>query len=297
MRLATIDIGSNAARLLIVDATVNRQRVTEFNKLNFVRLPLRLGFDVFETGEIGKEKTLLFMNAMKVFKDIITFYEVKFVKACATSAMRDARNSHELVERAKRETGLDIEVISGDQEAIIVHDTHIAENMDTEHGYLYMNVGGGSTDVIFYADGKMRYKKSFDVGTIRLVKNQINDSMWAKIKSDLKTHIKCHLPLVAIGSGGNINTVFSLSKKKEGKPLSLDLLREYYETFSALSVEERMHDYGMREDRAVVIVPALQIFINMMRWTNIKSMYVPKIGVVDGLARELYQEVVNKQLR
>lgn len=296
MRLATIDIGSNAARLLIVDATVNKKRVTEFNKLNFVRLPLRLGFDVFETGEIGHEKARLFFDAMRVFKDIITFYDVKYVKACATSAMRDARNSHKLTEKVKREIGLNIEIISGDQEASIVHDTHIAENMDREHGYLYINVGGGSTDVIFYVDGKMRYKKSFDIGTIRVFKNQISESLWSKIKTELKTHIKSPLPLVAIGSGGNINNLFSLTKKKEGKPLSLDLLKEYHEAFSALSIQERMHNYGMREDRAVVIVPALQIYINMMRWTHIKSIYVPKIGVVDGLARELYQEVINKQL-
>lgn len=214
MKLATIDIGSNAARLLIVDAIVNKQRVAEFNKLNFVRLPLRLGFDVFETGVIGKEKARLLLDAMRVFKDIITFYDVTYIKACATSAMRDASNSRELVEKVKKETGLNIEVISGDQEASIVHDTHIAENMDREHGYLYINVGGGSTDVIFYADGRMRYKKSFDVGTIRVFKNQINDHLWNKIKADLKAHIKSPLPLVAIGSGGNINKLFSLSKKK-----------------------------------------------------------------------------------
>lgn len=296
MKLATIDIGSNAARLLIVDATVNKQRVTEFNKLNFVRLPLRLGFDVFETGEIGKEKARLFLDAMRVFKDIISFYEVKYVKACATSAMRDARNSPGLVQQVEDETGLTIEVISGDQEASIVHDTHIAENMDREHGYLYINVGGGSTDIVFFADGKMGYKKSFDVGTIRVYKNQIKDSDWNKIKADLKANVTSPLPLVAIGSGGNINKLFSLSKKKEGKPLSLDLLKEYHDAFLPLSIEERMHRYGMREDRAVVIVPALQIFINMMRWTSIKSIYVPKIGVVDGLARELYQEIINKQL-
>lgn len=294
MRLATIDIGSNAARLLIVDVIVNKQRVAEFNKLNFIRIPLGLGFEVFENGEISKHKAEMFVTAMQAFQNIIKFYEVKFVKACATSAMRDAKNGKEIIEMVKRETGLSITIISGDEEASIVHDTHIAENMDREHGYLYINVGGGSTDVIFFVDGKLSYKKSFDVGTIRLLKNLVTESQWDSIKSELKSKIKSNLPLLAIGSGGNINKVFSLSKKKDGKPLSLDLLKHYYEEMKNLSVEERIHLYHFREDRAKVIVPALQIYMNMMRWTDIKSIYVPKIGLVDGLAHELYQEVVNK---
>ena len=173
---------------------------------------------------------------------------------------------------------------------LLVNDNHIAENMDREHGYLYVNVGGGSTDLIFFVDGKLRYKKSIDIGTIRILKNLVKQSDWDKMKAELKANVKSNLPLVAIGSGGNINKVFSLSKKKEGKPLSLDLLKKYYETLSKFSVGERIHQYRLREDRADVIVPALQIYINLMRWADIKEIYVPKIGLVDGLVRELYTQ-------
>ncbi len=294
MRLAAIDIGSNAARLLIVDVVVNKQRVAEFNKLNFLRIPLRLGFEVFETGEISEEKTQKIVNAMQVFQGLISYYDVKYVKACATSAMRDAKNSLKIVEAVDRQAGIKINIISGDEEASLVNDNHIAENMDREHGYLYVNVGGGSTDVIFFVNGKLRYKKSIDIGTIRILKNMVKERHWDNMKAELKANVKSNLPLVAIGSGGNINKVFSLSKKKEGKPLTLDLLKRYYEDLKCISVEERMHRYNLKEDRADVIVPALQIYINLMRWANINEIYVPKIGLVDGLAHALYQEVVNK---
>lgn len=294
MKLATIDIGSNAARILIVDVTVNKQRVAEFEKIDFHRLPLRLGFDVFETGKISPLKAQNVVNAMRVFQNMIDFYEVKLLKACATSAMRDAKNTPEVVALVEKETGIKIQVITGDEEAVLINENHIAENMDTEHGYVYVNVGGGSTDIIFYAEGKMRYKKSIDIGTIRILKNQVTQSHWDSMKAELKANIKYSLPLVAIGSGGNINKVFSLSKKKEGKPLTLNLLKQYYAEFNSLSLEERAHRYKLNQDRADVIVPALQIYINLMKWTDIEEIYVPKIGLVDGLAHALYQEIVNQ---
>lgn len=294
MKIAAIDIGSNAARLLIVDVVVNKQNVAEFNKVDIIRLPLRLGFDVFETGKVSPLKMEKVLAAMQVFQHLLSFYTVKHLKACATSAMRDAQNGPEIVKIVEQQTGIKIEIISGDQEAVLVNENHIAENMDKEHGYLYINVGGGSTDVIFYENGQLRYKKSFNIGTIRLLKNLITESDWNSVKAELKVNVKSRLPLVAIGSGGNINKVFSLSKKKEGKPLSLDLLKNYHVEFSSISVEERIHRYKFREDRADVIVPALEIFINLMTWSNIKDIYVPKIGLVDGLAHALYQEIVNK---
>ena len=156
MKIAAIDIGSNAARLLIVDVVVNKQRVAEFNKVELLRLPLRLGFDVFETGEISPLKAQKIVNAMQVFQGLLTFYDVKHLKACATSAMRDAKNSNEMIKTVERQTGIKISVISGDEEAVLVNENHIAENMDREHGYLYVNVGGGSTDLIFYVDGSAR---------------------------------------------------------------------------------------------------------------------------------------------
>jgi len=294
MKIAAIDIGSNAARLLIVDVIVNKQNVAEFNKVDIIRLPLRLGFDVFENGKVSQLKMEKVVEAMQVFQSLLVFYEVKHLKVCATSAMRDAQNAHEIIKKVEHQTGIKIDIISGDEEAVLVNENHIAENMDKEHGYLYVNVGGGSTDVIFYENGKLRYKKSFDVGTIRLLKNLVTEAYWNNLKAELKANVKSNLPLVAIGSGGNINKIFSLSKKKEGKPLSLDLLKKYYADLNIISVEERIHRYKFRQDRADVIVPALQIYIRLMTWANIKDIYIPRIGLVDGLAHALYQEIVNK---
>jgi exopolyphosphatase/guanosine-5'-triphosphate,3'-diphosphate pyrophosphatase len=294
MRLAAIDIGSNAARLKIFDVIVNKQNVAEFNELSFLRLPLRLGFDVFETGKICEIKTGKMLEAMTVYKNLLGFYDVKTYKICATSAMRDAENSKQIVEEVERKTGLKINIISGSEEASLIHEMHIAENMDREYGYLYVDVGGGSTEIIFFVEGEMRYKHSFNIGTIRLLKKMVKDSDWDKMKAEIKTHAKTKLPLVAIGSGGNINKVFSLSEKKSGKPLSLDLLKVYYEDLNSLSVEERMHKYQLRDDRADVIVPALEIYINLMTWANIEKIYVPKIGLADGLAHALYWETINR---
>ncbi len=290
MKIAAIDIGSNGTRLKIVDVVVNKSQETEFNKLTFVRLPLRLGFDVFENGEIGEQNTKKVISAMHAFKSLINFYDIKSVRVCATSAMRDAKNSKQIVEIVENQTGLKIEVISGDEEATLINENHIAENMDRKHGYLYVNVGGGSTDIIFFIDGKLKYKKSINIGTIRILKNAIKERDWNEMKEELKNNIKSNLPLVAIGSGGNINKIFSLSEKKNGKPLSVELLQKYYKDLNCLSLEERMHLYGLREDRADVIVPALQIFINLMTWANIQKIFVPKIGLVDGLTHALYLE-------
>lgn len=294
MRLAAIDIGSNAARLLIVDVVVNKKGEAEFNQVNYVRLPLRLGFDVFGNGEISQQKAQKVVTAMQVFQSCMTFYEVKQLKACATSAMRDAKNGKEIIELVAQQTGIKINIISGDEEATLVHENHIAENMDREHGYLYINVGGGSTDLIFFVDGKLGYTKSIDIGTIRLLKNLVTESHWDNMKAELKANVKSNLPVVAIGSGGNINKIFSLSKKKDGKPLSLDLLKKYYADLSSMSLEERIHKYKFREDRGDVIVPALNIYIKAMRWAGIKEIYVPRIGLVDGLVQSLYHEIAEK---
>jgi exopolyphosphatase/guanosine-5'-triphosphate,3'-diphosphate pyrophosphatase len=293
VRIAAIDIGSNGARLMIFDVVVNKEKIPEFNKLSFTRLPLRLGSDVFEHGKISEQYTIKMINAMHVFKSLLTFYDVKSLKVCATSAMRDANNSKEIIKVVESQTGIKINVISGSEEASLVHQNLIAENMDREHGYLYVNVGGGSTDLIFFVDGKVQYKKSIDIGTIRILKNLISEDDWNNMKAELKDNIKTNLPVVAIGSGGNINKVFSLSEKKSGKSLSLELLEKYYEDFNSISVEDRMHIYGLREDRADVIVPALQIYINCMKWANIEKIYVPKIGLVDGMAHALYSEITH----
>ncbi len=294
MKLAAIDIGSNAARLLISEVVEGDNGKPQFNKLNLIRVPLRLGFDVFEKGEISKPKLGMIIQAMKAYAHLLNVYSVHHLKACATSAMRDARNSDDVIRKVKLETGIQISIISGDDEASYIYENHIAENLDKEHSYLYIDVGGGSTELTFFADGKLRYKESFDIGTIRLLKNMVTEKHWEEMRDHLKNNTKSKLPIIAIGSGGNINKVFSLSKKKEGKPLHLDLLRDYYKELSSVPLDERIRLYNMREDRADVIVPALQIYINVMRWADINEIYVPKIGLADGLIQSLYEELVGK---
>ncbi len=291
MRLAAIDIGSNAARLLITEVINGKEGKPQFNKLNLVRVPLRLGFDVFEYGEISKQKRGMILQTMKAYQHLLKVYEVEHIKACATSAMRDAINSADIIRKVKFETGIEIKIISGDEEASVIYENHIAENLDKAHSYLYIDVGGGSTELTFFADGILRYKESFNIGTIRLLKSQVEESTWNDMKEHLKRNTKSNLPIIAIGSGGNINKVFSLSKKKEGKPLSVELLKDYYKELSSVSLEERIRTYKLREDRADVIVPALQIYINVMRWADIPEIYVPKIGLADGLIQSLYEEL------
>lgn len=288
MRLAAIDIGSNAARLLIAEVKQDSLGKPLFNKLNLVRVPLRLGFDVFEKGEISKEKRGMVLQTMKAYGHLINAYGVDHTIACATSAMRDARNSSDLIRKIKLETGLDIAIISGDLEASIIYENHIAENMDTDHSYLYIDVGGGSTELTFFADGKLVFKESFNIGTIRLLKDMVAEEKWNTVKDFIKVRTKNYKKIIAIGTGGNINKVFSLSKKKDGKPLSLDLLKDYYKEIASFSIEERINIYKLREDRADVIIPALQIYINVMRWSDADEIYVPKIGLADGLIQHLY---------
>jgi exopolyphosphatase / guanosine-5'-triphosphate,3'-diphosphate pyrophosphatase len=291
MKLAAIDIGSNAARLLISEVSINNHK-PEFNKINLIRVPLRLGFDVFEKNEISVEKTSMIINTIKAYKFLLDAYEVKHIKAAATSAMRDAKNANEIIELVEKETGIRIEVISGGYEAALIYENHVAENMDKEHAYLYIDVGGGSTELTFFAENKLVFKESFNIGTIRLLKDQVNEKQWENMKDFIKTETKNYVgKIIAIGSGGNINKIFSLSKRKDGKPLPIELLKDYYKEIGSFSVEDRIHLYKFREDRADVIVPALQIYINVMRWAASDEIYVPKIGLADGLIQHLYNDL------
>jgi exopolyphosphatase/guanosine-5'-triphosphate,3'-diphosphate pyrophosphatase len=293
VKLAAIDIGSNAARLLISEVTKQPKQDPVFNKINLVRVPLRLGFDVFETGEISKVKVKMLMQTLKAYQHLLEAYEIKHVYACATSAMRDARNSKDIIRKVKLETGIEIKVISGQEEASFIYENHVAENLDSDHSYLYIDVGGGSTELTFFADGKLISKESFNIGTIRLLKNQIKEKTWDDMKDYVKKNIKSALPSIAIGSGGNITKILSMSRLKEGKPLSLDLLKDYYKELSSVSLDERMRLFGLKEDRADVIVPALLIYVQIMKWASIDEIYVPKIGLVDGLIHHLYDQVGN----
>ena len=291
MKLAAIDIGSNAARLLITEVLNDENGVAGFNKMNLIRIPLRLGFDVFEYGTISKKKIGMVLQTMKAYKHLCNAYEVEHIKACATSAMRDAKNSADIILKVKMETEIEIEVISGDFEAGLVYENHVAENMDKDHSYLYIDVGGGSTELSFFSNGILIFKKSFNIGTIRLLKNMVTDSNWDEMKEHIRAVTKGQKQAVAIGSGGNINKVFSMSKRKDGKPLSLELLRDYYKELNSVPLAERITRYSLREDRADVIVPAILIYINTMRWAGAEEIYVPKIGLADGLIRHLWEEV------
>ncbi len=289
--LAAIDIGSNAARLLINDVQKQKDGKVVFNKLNLVRVPLRLGFDVFENSTISTPKKKMFVETMKSFKHLMNAYNVEALKACATSAMRDATNAKEIITTVQKEAGFLIEVIDGDMEANLIYENHVAENMDKDHSYMYIDVGGGSTEISFFSNGILVYKKSFNIGTIRILKNMVTNANWEELKNTIKAVTKGQKAVVAIGSGGNINKVFSLSKRKEGRPLPLDLLREYYDELEPMSLTQRIDKYGFRDDRADVIVPALLIYINAMRWAGATEISVPKIGLVDGLIQHLWEEV------
>jgi exopolyphosphatase/guanosine-5'-triphosphate,3'-diphosphate pyrophosphatase len=294
LKLAAIDIGSNAARLLITEVTQANGGKPVFTKMNLFRVPLRLGFDVFENNLISVHRQEMLMQTMKAYQHLMKAYGVEAVKACATSAMRDASNSLEIINNVRQQTGIEIEVISGDTEANLVYENHVAENMDKEHSYMYIDVGGGSTELSFFSNGILVFKKSYNIGTIRLLKNKVTEEDWEDMKETIKTVTRGHKEVVAIGSGGNINKIFSLSKKKDGKPLLLDLLRDYYRELQAVTLEERITKYNLREDRADVIVPALLIYINAMRWAGAQEIYIPKIGLVDGLIQHLWEEVREK---
>lgn len=288
MKLAAIDIGSNAARLLITEVSLDTKNTPLFTKLSLVRVPLRLGFDVFDTGSISDKKVGLLLHTIKGFLNIAKAYQVSAMKTCATSAMRDAENTTEIIRMVKEETGIEIEVISGSDEASLVFENHIAENLDKDHSYLYIDVGGGSTELTFFSNNELIFKDSFPIGTIRLLKDQVSDATWNDMKVCIKSKTKGFKTVEAIGSGGNINKVFSMSKRKDGKPLSYELLRDYYKELSNVSLSDRMSIYKLKEDRADVIVPALKIYISAMRWAGSDQIYVPKIGLVDGLVHHLW---------
>lgn len=294
MKLAAIDIGSNAARLLISDVINVAPDKYDFVKLTLVRVPLRLGFDVFEMGYISEARKQKLIKTIKSYKLLLDVYEVDHFITAATSAMRDAENAKAILAEVEKETGINLKVISGEEEATYIYENHIAENMNKEESYLYIDVGGGSTELTFFSDGKLVCKQSFNIGTIRLLKNQVEEEQWMTMKQFIREKMSGYHHITAIGSGGNINKIFSLSKRKEGKPLSLELLRNYYKEFSLLSITERIALYHLREDRADVIVPALLIYINVMRWANTEEIYVPKIGLADGLVHILHQRVTEK---
>ncbi|MEI7587999.1 MAG: exopolyphosphatase [Chitinophagia bacterium] len=290
MVLAAIDIGSNAVRLLIC-AVVKKGKDVEFNKLCLLRIPVRLGFDVFEKGHIGGQKKKMLINTIKAFNNLMKVYEVDHYMACATSAMRDAENAKEIIKEIKSETSIEIEVITGELEAEIIYENHIAELLDKDKSYLYIDVGGGSTEITLYHKSSVVVQKSFNIGTVRILTKKVKDEIWEEMKDTLKDLSKKYNNMIGIGSGGNINKLFALNGNKDGKFISAESLKEVYKEMEPLSVDERMHTYTLKEDRAEVIVPALSIYNAICKWADIEEIYVPKIGLADGLIHHLYDMV------
>ena len=287
MNLAAIDIGSNAVRLLVSEAVPYRESV-DFTKLTLLRIPLRLGVDVFQGGLITDEKAAALTKSIRAFQLIMDIYGVERFRACATSAMRDAQNGVAVVKAIFEETGLRIDIITGKEEAAIIYDTHMMDSDLEGETRLYVDVGGGSTELTMYSEGKRILQDSFNVGTLRLLQGQVSDDVWNSMKAAVKSSVKGVKNLTIIGSGGNINKLFSISKIKDGKGLSITQLDNYYKVMSNQSVIERMHEFNLRQERAEVIVPALQIYTSILKWADVNEIGVPRIGLADGLIRELY---------
>jgi exopolyphosphatase/guanosine-5'-triphosphate,3'-diphosphate pyrophosphatase len=289
--LAAIDIGSNAARLLISEV-IKKGKEVEFNRLNIVRIPLQLGFDVFEKGFIGSRKKRMLIDTIKAYKQLMKVYEVEHYMACATSAMRDAQNSKEIIKEIETETNIEIEIISGELEAEIIYENHIAELLDKDHSYLYMDVGGGSTELTLYHNNELVLQKSINIGTVRLLTDKVKEDTWEELKETCKNIAKKYNHITGIGSGGNINKIFSLLRSKDDKYLQVDAVKEMHKEMQQLNIDQRMKKYNIKKDRAEVILPALLIYTNIFKWCNVDQVLVPKIGLADGLIHHLYDQVI-----
>jgi exopolyphosphatase/guanosine-5'-triphosphate,3'-diphosphate pyrophosphatase len=290
MVFAAIDIGSNAMRLLFCRVyTVDGK--PHFNKEELIRMPIRLGEDVFLQGKISPAKADRLVTALKGFSELITAYGVDGIKAVATSAMRDASNGEEIIKRVKTETGLSVEIIDGKSEASLVFSNHIEEMLNPRHAYLYIDVGGGSTELTLYYDEKVIAARSFNIGTVRMLLDKVEKDELDEMKAWLKKNTYGIHPLYGIGSGGNINKIFKMSGKKETKHLSYDKLKGIYEMLCSYTYQERIERLELKPDRADVIVPAARIFLSVMKNADIERIFVPQIGLSDGLVHEMYEKM------
>ena len=287
-KYAAIDIGSNAMRLLVANIIEENGKDTQFSKSSLVRVPIRLGQDAFTVGEITEENIDRMVDAMKAFKLIMKVHKVEKYMACATSALREAYNGKEVVEIIKKKADVKIEIIDGKKEAAIIASTDLHYLLKTEHNYLYVDVGGGSTEFSLFSEGKMIISKSFKVGTVRLLNNMVGEIVWHEIEKWIKQNTEEFDNVTLIGSGGNINKLFKMSGKQNEKPLSYIYLNAQYTNLNALSYEQRISDLGLNPDRADVIIPALRIYLNAMKWSGARNIYVPKIGLADGIIKAMY---------
>ncbi|MFA5620395.1 MAG: exopolyphosphatase [Weeksellaceae bacterium] len=289
-KLAAIDIGSNAMRLLINYVYEFPGSQPIFNKTSLIRLPVRLGEDVFFNKRISEQNEQRMKEAIQAYKLIMDIHGIENYLAYATSAMRESENGKEILSRIRKKTGIHVEIIDGNTEANLVFATELQKFIEDKQNYLFVDVGGGSTELTLIENGKIGISKSFSVGTVRLLNDLVNPEVYPEMKSWVTKNIR-HKQVQLIGSGGNINHVYKYSGIKLGKPMDSSYLRKQHRTFKELTYEERLRDFNMKTDRADVIEYALDIFTKIMKWSHAKKIHVPKIGISDGMIRKLYEEV------
>lgn len=292
-KYAAIDIGSNAVRLLIANVIEKEGKPTKFKKSSLVRVPIRLGSDVFLKGKIQKENRTRLKNTMQAFKLLMESHKVVKYKACATSAMREAKNGEELVKAVHKKTGIKIDIINGKEEAKIIASTDLNSYIDKNKTYLYIDVGGGSTEFSIFHNGKKTVSNSYKIGTVRVLNNIDQKSDWKALETWIKKHTKDYDKISVIGSGGNINKIFKLSGKSSGSPLTYFYLTSYMNMLNKYTYEERVYELDLNQDRADVIIPALTIYLSAMKWSKSEHIYVPKIGLSDGIIKSIYNETIS----
>ena len=280
MTYAAIDIGSNAVRLLIKR---DEEKCRYLDKLLLVRVPLRLGFDVFSKGEISDKKADDLVRLMRSYELLMKIYRVDRMRACATSAMRDAKNGSEIIKKIAAKTGIKVEIITGAEEARIVYFNHLGRGFDSKGNFLYVDVGGGSTELNLLTNGELKLLESFNIGTVRMLTDSVKAKTWSDLSDTCLSLGRKYPDITLVGSGGNINKLYKLAGGNKKKEISVEALQGIYEDLLPLSVEERMVRYSMRPDRADVIIPAAKIFLTIARLTGAKNILVPVIGVADGI--------------
>lgn len=289
-KYGAIDIGSNAIRLLISNVIVSDDKEPQFKKSSLVRVPIRLGADAFTSGIISKQNVRRMIDAIEAFKLLMNVHGVKTYKACATSAMREAKNGSEIVEKIKIQTGVKIDIIGGKEEAAIISSTDLNQLIEGNHTYLYVDVGGGSTEITVFTRGKIITSKSFKIGTVRLLNNKksTNKEIFSNVEKWIKKNTSDLKKVSLIGSGGNINKLFKMSGRTEGKPISYIYLNAQYQFLKQMSFDERVSELSLNPDRADVIIPATKIYLSAMKWSGARKIYVPKIGLSDGIIKSLF---------
>jgi len=285
---AAIDIGSNAVRILISNVISSKKEPPKFMKSSIVRVPIRLGEDSFTVGEISEKNKKRVVKAMKAFKHIMKISNVKAYMACATSALREANNAEEVVQLVKKNTGIHIQIIDGKREAEIISTTNIFESINKNKTFLFIDVGGGSTEFSILVKGERIISKSFKVGTVRMINKMVSDKIWFEIQNWIEQNTQEHSKIALLGSGGNINKLFKIAGIKEGRPLSYIKLNTLYKELNKLTYEERIVQWELNPDRSDVIIPATQIYLKALQWSGASEIYVPKIGLADGMIKVLY---------